>query len=240
MATTKFDIQQFDGRINFGMWKVRMMAVLTQQGLRIALSSKEMKPPTMKDSEWDEIDEKALSAIQLCITDDVLQEVLSEKTAAALWTKLESLYMKKTVANRLGVLQRLYTLRMDEGTSIRSYISEFTSLIMDLKNMDETFSSEQQAIMLLCSLPSSYKHFRETLIYGREHLDIDEVKSSLLSREKMEHDNGGRDDPAAGLFARGRSKEVGSSSFSRSKSRSKSRHRKERCRYCKKEGHWKA
>ena len=40
-----------------------MMAVLTQQGLRIALSSKEMKPPTMKDSEWDEIDEKALSAM---------------------------------------------------------------------------------------------------------------------------------------------------------------------------------
>ncbi|KAJ1390749.1 Retrovirus-related Pol polyprotein from transposon TNT 1-94 [Sesbania bispinosa] len=70
MATTKFDIQQFDG-----MWKVRMMAVLTQRNLKVATSGKEKMPATMKDSEWDEIDEKALSTIQLCITDDVLQEV---------------------------------------------------------------------------------------------------------------------------------------------------------------------
>ena len=43
----------------------------------------------------------------------------------------------------------------------------------------------------------------------------------------MEHNNGGHEDPTAGLFARGRSKEVGSSSYSRGKSRSKSRHVKE-------------
>ena len=216
-----------------------MMAVLTNQNLKVALDGRDKKPATMKDSEWEEADQKALSTIQLSITDDVLQEVLSEKTAASLWNKLESLYLKKTVANRLGVLQRLYMLRMAEGTSIRTHISEFTSLIMDLKNMDETFSSEQQAMMLLCSLPPSYKHFRETLIYGRERLDIDEVKSALMSREKMEHDNSRHDDPAAGLFARGRSKEVGSSSHSRWKSRSKSRQRRGRCHYCKKEGHWK-
>ena len=73
--------------------------------------------------------------------------------------------MKKTIANRLGVLQRLYMLHTAEGTSIRTHIYEFTSLIINLKNMDETFSSKQQTIMLLCSLPPSYKHFRETFIY---------------------------------------------------------------------------
>ena len=164
MAMTKFDIQQFDGHINFEMWKVRMMVVLTQQNMKITLDGKDKKPVTMKNSEWEEADKKAPSTIQLSITDDVLQEVLSEKTAEALWTKLESLYMKKTVANRLGVLQRLYMLSMAVGTSIRTYIFEFTSLIMDLKNMDKTFSSEQQAMILLCSLLTYYKHFRETYL----------------------------------------------------------------------------
>jgi len=60
---------------------------------------------------------------------------------------------------------------------------------MDLKNMDEMFSNKQQAMMLLCSLPPSYKKFRKTLIYGRESLAIDAVKSALLSREQMEHDS---------------------------------------------------
>ncbi|KAJ1440471.1 Retrovirus-related Pol polyprotein from transposon TNT 1-94 [Sesbania bispinosa] len=62
----------YDGHINFGMWKVCMMVVLTQQNLKIALSGKEKKSAMMTDSEWDETDDKALSVIQLCITDDVL------------------------------------------------------------------------------------------------------------------------------------------------------------------------
>ena len=110
---------------------------------------------------------------------------------------------------------------------------------MDLKNIDETFSSEQQVMMLLCCLPPSYKHFQETLIYGHDHLDIYKVKSALMSYEKMEHDNGGHNDPTACLFARRRSKKVGLSSYSKGKSRSKSIHHKGRCRYSKREGHWK-
>lgn len=148
--------------------------------------------------------------MQLCIGEYVLQEALSEKTAAALGTKLESLYMTKIAANCLGILQYLYMLRMVEGTLIRSY--EFTTLVMEFKYMDETFSSKQQAMMLLCYLPPSFKHFQETLVYRRERY-IDEVKSSLLSREKMQHDSG-HNDAASGLIVRGNSKEIDLSSRS--------------------------
>ena len=120
--------------------------------------------------------------------------------------------MTNTVANHLGILQCLYMLRMAEGTPIRSHIAKFTSLVIKLKNMDKTFPSEQQAMILLCSLPHSYKHFIEMLIYGRESLKIDEVKSALLSREKMKHDSGDRDDAAFDLVARDNWKYVGSSS----------------------------
>ena len=77
----------------------------------------------MKDFEWEDIDQNALTIIKLYIINDVLQEVLSEKIAESLWTKLESLYMTKTIANRLGVLQRLYMLCMAEGIFIRSHIT---------------------------------------------------------------------------------------------------------------------
>ena len=90
-------------------------------------------------------------------------------------------------------------------------------------------------MILLCSLPPFYRHFREILIYGHESLKIDEV-SALLSRDEMEYDSSSHDDIVSGLVARRRSKEIGSSS-SRGKSRSKSRHCKGRCRYCNKEGH---
>lgn len=35
-------------------------------------------------TEWEKLDEKTLSTIQLCLTNNVLQEVLSEKTTIAL------------------------------------------------------------------------------------------------------------------------------------------------------------
>ncbi|MBA0671474.1 hypothetical protein Goklo_023843, partial [Gossypium klotzschianum] len=44
---------------------------------------------------------KALSAIQLCLVNTVLQEVLMEKTSSALWKRLETLYVTKSLANCL-------------------------------------------------------------------------------------------------------------------------------------------
>ena len=43
MSAIKFDIQKFDGVINFSMWQIRMNAILIQSGLKKALLNKEKK-----------------------------------------------------------------------------------------------------------------------------------------------------------------------------------------------------
>ncbi|MBA0784556.1 hypothetical protein Gotri_026877 [Gossypium trilobum] len=45
-------------------------------------------------------------------------------------------------------------------------------------------------MLLLCSLPSSYKYFWETLIYGRDKLSFEDVKGHLLSKDKLDNDFG--------------------------------------------------
>ncbi|MBA0671123.1 hypothetical protein Goklo_029604, partial [Gossypium klotzschianum] len=54
-----------------------------------------------KFDEWEELDEKALSTIQLCLTNIVLQEVLMEKISTTLWKRLETFYATKSLVNRL-------------------------------------------------------------------------------------------------------------------------------------------
>ena len=49
----------------------------------------------MTNDKWEEIDLKALSAIHLCLSNEVLREVAKETTDAGLWLKLESFYMTK-------------------------------------------------------------------------------------------------------------------------------------------------
>ncbi|MFQ6653856.1 hypothetical protein Gotur_025059 [Gossypium turneri] len=59
----------------------------------------------------------------------VLQEVLMEKTPSALWKRLETLYMTKSLANRLVLKQRLVTFCMNEGELLRDNISQFITLL---------------------------------------------------------------------------------------------------------------
>ncbi|PKI52746.1 hypothetical protein CRG98_026867 [Punica granatum] len=152
-----------------------MTAILDQNGLKKVVTGN--KPEKMEQSEWDELDEKALPAIQLCLTNNVLQE-----------------------------------------------------------NAEVKIDDKHQALLLLYSLPPSYKTFEETPIYGRDNLTFEDVKGSLLSKDKLDNELGSSTGPyeqASGLVARGRQQSKGlSENRSRSKSRSKDKSR----HYCKK-GH---
>ncbi|MFQ6648210.1 hypothetical protein Gotur_021469 [Gossypium turneri] len=68
---------------------------------------------------------------------------------------LETLYATKFLANRL-VLKRLFTFRMNEGELLRDHISQFITLLNDLKNVEVHIDDKDQAMLLLYSLPPSY------------------------------------------------------------------------------------
>ncbi|KAF7841267.1 Retrovirus-related Pol polyprotein from transposon TNT 1-94 [Senna tora] len=158
VMAAKFEIEKFNGNNDFSLWRVKMRALLVQQGLLKALEGKEALPTELSNQEKDDLLERALSTILLSLADDVLREVVDEKSAAGLWLKLETLYMTKSLTNRLYLKQRLYTLRMKEGTPIKDHLAELNKVIMDLKNTDVKIDDEDQALILLCSLPHSYEH----------------------------------------------------------------------------------
>lgn len=75
--------------------------------------------------------------------------------AARLWLKLESLYMTKPLTNKLYFKQSLFMQCIIEVIAIKYHLPEFNSIIMDLKNIYVEIRNEDQALLLLCSLPSS-------------------------------------------------------------------------------------
>ena len=90
----------------------------------------------MEEVEFNLQDEKAHSTILLSLSDEVLYEVADEDTAAGLWIKLESLYMTKSLTNKLLLKQRLFSLRMKEGSVLKDHLDELNSILMDLKNVE--------------------------------------------------------------------------------------------------------
>ena len=161
-GSVKFEMQRFDGIINFGLWQRRMRGVLVQQGLSKALLGIENKPKDMSDEDWKDIDERAMYSIELHISDEIMFNSMEETTAKGLWEKLQSLYLGKNLSNKLFLNIKIYDLKMEEGTDVREHLSVFNRLISDLLRVDAKFDDEDKSLLLLKSLPNSFEHFVTT------------------------------------------------------------------------------
>ena len=80
---------------------------------------------------------------------------------------------------------KLFTHKMQEGGSVLNHISLFKEIVADLVSMEVKFDDEDLGLLLLCSLPSSYTNFRDTILLSRDELTLSEVYEALQSREKM-------------------------------------------------------
>ena len=68
----KFEVEKFDGKSNFLLWKMRVMSLLVKQGTHKILLGIEKKPSNMDDDEWNDVDFCAKTKIILCLSDEVL------------------------------------------------------------------------------------------------------------------------------------------------------------------------
>nr|GEV26563.1 retrovirus-related Pol polyprotein from transposon TNT 1-94 [Tanacetum cinerariifolium] len=133
----------------------------------------------------------------------VLREVTRETIAAGVGSKLETLYMTNSWANKLYLKKKLYTFYMQAGRKISEHIDEFNKIVLDLANIEVKFEDEDLALLLLTSLPTSYEHFADTLLYGREALTLEDMMAKLNQKEIKERSKAKGGD-GEGLYVRGR------------------------------------
>lgn len=173
MATTRWEVEKFSGRNDFGLWRIKMRAMMVHQGLVGALDSEGSKEKLDADLDpkdqikKQEMLDRSHNSLILNLTDKVLPEVSNEKSAGV-WLKLESLYMTKSLANRLYMKQKLYSYKILDDKSISEQLDESNKAIDDLENIDVKKEDEDKAIILLNALPSSFDHLKDAMLYGRE------------------------------------------------------------------------
>ena len=51
--------------------------------------------------DWKDLKVKTVATIKLCLADDVMYHVMDKESLAAIWLKLESRYMSKSLTNKL-------------------------------------------------------------------------------------------------------------------------------------------
>lgn len=168
--------------------------------------------------------------------------MVQETNARKLWLKLESLFEKKTLENKISFFKSLTNMRYIKGMSMIKHVSNFQGLLNQLCAMDVRLDDEVKATMLLSSLPSEWETFVWSVCdYAPNSvLSMEFVKGKMfeeetrkmsglsLSRESSSDDNGREN--------RRRNQSRGWRNQSRSRGRSQVND-KRRCYHCGKEGH---
>jgi hypothetical protein len=105
VSSSRIEIEKFNGK-NFELWKLKMEDLLIDKEQWIvvdlgtqpigtpststqATSTQPTSTPTigMSKEDWDKLDRRARSTIQLCLADSVLLNVSRESTDKELWDK---------------------------------------------------------------------------------------------------------------------------------------------------------
>ena len=72
---------------------------------------------------------------------------------------------------------------MHEGKLIDENIDEFTKLVLDLESLGVRIEDEDQAVILLNSLPKVFDLFRDNLKYSKDLLSLECVVSAIHAKE---------------------------------------------------------
>nr|GEV17025.1 hypothetical protein [Tanacetum cinerariifolium] len=106
----------------------------------------------MTDAKYNSQDENAHSTILLSLSDEVLYEVVDEETDNGVWKKLEKLYMTKSLTNKLLLKERLFSLRMKKGATLKDHLDALDSVLMNLENVEVKIDDEDATLILLVLL----------------------------------------------------------------------------------------
>ena len=131
---------------------------------------------------------------------------------------------------------------MQEGGSVSNHLSVFKEIVTDLQSIEVAYDDEDLGLILLCSLPGSIANFRDTILYSRDTLTMNDVYEALQAKERMKQmvSSEGSTSNGEALSVRGRTHKKSNNGY-RGKSsngyhgRSKSRDKDDKfCKYCKK------
>jgi hypothetical protein len=192
---SKFKVARFDGTGNFGLWQTRVKDLLAQ-----ALDEKKLAK--VDDDKCEEMQAQACGTMRLCLADQIIYHVMDEISPKKIWDKLAEKFMSKTLTQKLYLKQKLYGLKMQEGSDLAEHVNVFNQLVADLGKVDVKIGDNDMAIVLLCSLPDSYDHLVTTLTYGMKKVQVDDVVATLLSHEQRRKNNSPEEPSGSALMIR--------------------------------------
>ena len=111
----------------------------------------ECDPPREEDRliEWKKNDRKARAIIGLSLSDENLEHVRDVETAKEMWRAIVDVFERHTLLNKLSARRRFYTVTMEHGEKMLTYLNRVKQLAATLQSVGVEIDDQEFAMAAL-------------------------------------------------------------------------------------------
>ena len=129
--------------------KAKINAVLGQHKALLSITDPTKLPATLTNAEKETMEVNAYGTIVLNVTDNVLRQIVDQKTTYALWNKLNEIYLHTSLPNKAFLRERLFTNQMDASKSLTDNVNDFKRLSSEFKSIGDNIGEKNEVFILL-------------------------------------------------------------------------------------------
>ena len=197
---------------NYPTWKLQCRMVLMKEGLWTIVNGTKKAPEDgrPRNSQSSLLVETEHWHSLYCRSKPALLYLLGDlDDPVTVWKKLSDQFQKKSLANKLQLWRRLYSLRLTEGESVQEHIRKLTEIFDELAVIGNPVEEEEDRVVhLLASLPESYNVLVTVLEANSEVPKMEVVTERLLHEERKQKEKEGRTSSSSKALSVSRSKKV--------------------------------
>lgn len=167
-------INELKGAENYHMWSMAVRALLELSGLEDCIVTGEGAVVDISKQK------KAKGRLLLSIDESLYVHVENAIDAAQMWNILEKMFKSTGATHKIGLIQKLINVRLENCESMADYLSQITSVVNRLSDIDFKIGDELTGAIMLAGLTEEFKLMVMEFKGSGIKTTADAIKSKLL------------------------------------------------------------
>ena len=128
------------------------------------------------EKQWDEYHQcKAMVKAQIftMVLESLLIELCKLKTAKEIWDAVCAKHEGKALTVKVDLWHHIYTMKCEDKSQVRTHLESLMQMQEQLKGMAARLADADLVMVILGSLPKSYRSLINTITMSATHLKVD-------------------------------------------------------------------